>query len=134
MKGWVVYSVVVTVVAVGAIGVAAGFAISRATDSNTEAVQATAAPTAQPQATDYVPRLTGIEAAAKAKQRLLNTLASATDSTSEQRAVVSKASCSAEDFNQRDLAWIVVCRVTATGSITYKVSDATGEVEFVSSS
>lgn len=133
MKGWVVYSTVVSVIAVGAIGVAVGFAVSGATGHSDPKVEATAIPTTPPTPapTEYVPRLTGTEAAAKAKS-VFTALPGPTTSDALRRQLYGM-SCSATDFNQRDLAWDVVCKVPDSATtFTLKVADATGQVTVIS--
>jgi hypothetical protein len=133
MKGWVVYSLVVSVIAVGAIGVAAGFAISKATDNSDPKIEATvttvptARPTATPTAapTEYVPRLTGSEAASKAKDMLYNAA-----STDQERSAILALVCESEDFNKTDRAWIVGCAAFGITS-RFKVYDSTGAVELL---
>jgi hypothetical protein len=131
MKGWVVYSIVVSVIAVGAIGVAVGFAVSRATDHSGPKVEATATAvqlTAGP--TEFVPQLTGSEAAAKAHNYLL---AGTKDATTLGYFIGFK--CTEEDFNQRDQTWIVGCagKISNTNvTFTYGVDDATGAVTLIS--
>lgn len=125
MRGPLIYSIAVTIVAVGAIGFGIGFVVSGALDDDSEVARATNAP----QSTEYEPRLTATEAAAKAKawviDRARNEGASESVITSLQR-----LDCDGQDFNAGDRAWIVLCRYQES-SYTLRVYDQSEEVESV---
>lgn len=131
MKIWIIYSLIVTVFAVAAGSFAIGVAVSGGFGDDSEVVQTTAAPTEsrQPQPTEYRPRLTATEAASKSKNHLFTALNSSTTSADAVRFVLG-FSCETRDFNENDLAWIVVCsNPDSEFEFTYAVNDQTGKVE-----
>ena len=129
MKGSGLQWAVVAFITVAGVAFFIGFVASGGLDDDGSAnVQATAAPTApptqRPEPTEYVPRLTGAEAAATA----MSTFRAAV--LIELLPFPPNFSCSAEDFNVRERAWIVECQGEGA-SLIYRVLDATGTVEVV---
>jgi hypothetical protein len=127
MKIWVVYSLIVTVLAVAAGSFALGVVISGGFDDS-KVAPATEPPTErpQPEPTEYQPRLTATEAASKAKAYLLTPRSSP---SADLARFFQGFSCETRDFNGNNLTWIVVCtRSNPDYDITYAVSDVTGNV------
>lgn len=96
----------------------------------TAAAEPTRSPTPEP--TEYRLRLTGTEAASKAKSDFVSaSFDNAPEPlTPEQIRRLAEATCIARDFNDYDLAWIVVCMFADSSyEFIYAVDDLTGEVE-----
>ena len=129
MKGSGLQWAVVMFIAVAGVAFFIGFVASGGLDDDgTANVQATEAPTERPTArptpepTEYVPKLTGAEAASKAKTWLIDG-----QTTAEGLAAVIGVTCDAVDFNVRDRSWIVICE-EAGFSFTARVFDSDGRV------
>ncbi|TMB64494.1 MAG: hypothetical protein E6J43_13420 [Chloroflexi bacterium] len=125
MKGPIIYSVAVTILAVAAIGALAVFLVSGAFDDQPQAATATTTPGP----THYDPSLTSSEAAAKAKGWIIDR-ARITGATDEVIKSLQKLNCDGRDFNTGDRAWIVVCQF-AEATYTLRVYDELGLVEIV---
>jgi hypothetical protein len=134
MKGWVVYTIAVTIVAVAGVSFAVGVVVTGALDDDGSAnVQATEAPTERPtsrptsrptpEPTEYAPRLTGAEAAGLFKAELRNVL---TSERPDLLGILNQFACDPEDYNTLDRTWIVRC-TNGTVEFRGKVSDETGE-------
>jgi len=125
MKGPLIYSVAVTILAVGAIGFVGGFLVYGTFDDQPDAAKESDAPGQ----TRYDPTLTSSEAAAKAKRWVIER-ARITGATDKALTSLQKLNCDGRDFNTEDSAWIVVCHFNEA-TFTLRVYDESGQVEVV---